>query len=101
MDEHRSTGTAWKENAILYEYAKESKPVSSRACLLLKSPALVATFVPQMSMILTLARQIMSPIPIQAWGAKAHEEGESRVIHLDLSKDLGELQLKEHFHWLM
>ena len=37
----------------------------------------------------------MSPIPIQAWDAKAHEEGESRVIHLDLSKDLGKLQVKK------
>lgn len=38
---------------------------------------------------LTLFMQTMSPIPIQSWDAKAHEEGESRVIHLDLSKDLG------------
>lgn len=50
-------GTKWKDNAILYEYAKESKPT-------------------------------MSPIPVQAWDAKAHQEGDSRVIHLDLSKDL-------------
>ncbi len=34
----------------------------------------------------------MSPIPIQAWDGKAHEEGESRVIHLDLSKDLSKLK---------
>ena len=34
----------------------------------------------------------MSPIPIQAWDARAHEEGDSRVIHLDLSKDLGRPQ---------
>ena len=37
----------------------------------------------------------MSPIPVQAWDAKAHEEGESRVIHLDLSKDLGKLEAKK------
>lgn len=35
------------------------------------------------------SKPTMSPIPIQSWDAKAHEEGESRVIHLDLSKDLG------------
>ncbi|KAL3135699.1 hypothetical protein ABBQ38_006170 [Trebouxia sp. C0009 RCD-2024] len=57
MDDHHSTGTPWRENGILWEYAKESKPT-------------------------------MSPVPVQAWDAKAHEEGESRVIHLDLSKDL-------------
>jgi len=34
----------------------------------------------------------MSPIPIQAWDGKAHEEGASRVIHLDLSKDLSKLK---------
>ena len=34
----------------------------------------------------------MSPIPVQSWDAKAHEEGVSRVIHLDLSKDLSKLQ---------
>ena len=32
--------------------------------------------------------QTLSPIPVQAWDAKAHEEGDSRVIHLDLSADL-------------
>lgn len=30
----------------------------------------------------------MSPIPIQAWDASEHESGTSRVIHLDLAKDL-------------
>ena len=30
----------------------------------------------------------MSPIPIQAWDASEHESGASRVIHLDLAKDL-------------
>lgn len=57
VQEHSPSSTKWQSNAIMYEYAKESKPC-------------------------------MSPIPIQAWDGKAHEEGESRVIHLDLSKDL-------------
>ena len=70
---------------------REAIQASEVLCLLAaKLLALVA--VHQIGMrILPLSIQTMSPVPVQAWDAKAHEEGESRVIHLDLSKDLGKL----------
>lgn len=39
--------------------------------------------------------QTMSPVPVQSWDAKAHQEGESRVVHLDLSKELGKLHVQQ------
>lgn len=83
MQEHSPSNTKWQNNAIMYEYAKESKPVSVRVSTVLKTVTSL-----RLRLVVCPDVQCMSPIPIQAWDGKAHEEGESRVIHLDLSKDL-------------